>query len=95
MTNLISIAHAQIDATAFGRAIDPIISNIVQPIVGLMFAVALIVFVYGIFQTVWGGEEGREAGKKSMWGGLIGLVIMTSAWGIIYLIGNTVTQLGK
>lgn len=93
--SLVSIANAKVDANAFGRVIDPIISNIIQPIVELMFAVALIVFVYGVFQIVWGGEEAREAGKKSMWGGLIGLFIMTSAWGIIYLIGNTVTQLGK
>lgn len=91
---IVSIVHAKVDATAFGQVVDPIISNIVQPIIGLLFAVALIVFVYGVFQVVWGGEDARENGKKSMLGGIIGLFIMTSAWGIIYVISNTVFELG-
>jgi uncharacterized protein YqgC (DUF456 family) len=93
--NIVPTAFAEVDAAAFGSVLDPIISNIVNPIVGLMFAVAIVVFVYGVFQTVWGAEESREAGKKSMIGGIIGMFIMMSAWGIIYVIANTVAELGK
>lgn len=91
----IPVAHA-IDAAAFGRAIDPIISNIVNPLIALAFFVALIVFVYGIFQMIWSdGDDARQKGKLSILSGLIGMFIMTSAWGIIYVIANTVKELGK
>ena len=95
MDTLIPIAHAKVDASAFGRAIDPILSNIVSPLVGLAFAVAIVVFAYGVFQVVWGGEEAHEKGKNSMLYGVIGMFIMMSAWGIIYLIGNTVGEFAK
>lgn len=91
--SIVPIVHAAIDAEAFGSVLNPIISNIVEPIVKLMFAVAVIVFVYGVFQVVWGGEEYRERGKKSMLGGIIGMFIMLSAWGIVYLVANTVLGL--
>lgn len=95
MLDLVPTAFAKVDANAFGSVLNPIISNIIQPIVGLMFAIAIVVFAYGVFQTVWGGEEARKAGKLSMIGGIIGMFIMMSAWGIIYLISNTVTGLGQ
>jgi hypothetical protein len=59
-----------------------------------MFAVAVVVFVYGVFQVIWGepGGEAHDRGKKSMWGGLIGMFIMLSAWGIINLVANTVNS---
>ncbi len=93
--DLVSTAYAKVDANAFGNVLNPIISNIIQPVVGLLFVVAIVVFAYGVFQTVWGGEEARSAGKKSMLGGIIGMFIMTSAWGIIYIISNTVFELGR
>ena len=90
MNPFVPIAFAKVDATVFVNVLNPIISNIVNPVVELMFAVAIVVFVYGVFQVVWGGEEARQKGKASMWGGIIGMFIMMSAWGIIYLVSNTV-----
>jgi hypothetical protein len=87
-------AAATVDAETFGRAIDPIIINIVSPIVKLLFAVAVIVFIYGVVQMVWHktDPEARKTGQYAMIGGLTGLLIMASAWGIINLIANTVKQ---
>lgn len=90
MSSLVPQAFAKVDGAAFGKVIDPVISNVVNPLVALIFAVAILVFVYGVFQVVWGGEEAREKGKKSMIGGVVGMFIMLSAWGIIYLVSNTV-----
>jgi uncharacterized membrane protein len=93
MFSIVPTAYAAVDAQAFGKIIDPIISHIVVPIVQLMFAVAIIVFVYGVIQMVIKGEdaEARAKSKMSIMGGLIGMLIMLSAWGIIYLISNTVS----
>ncbi len=86
---------AAVDATAFGNAIDPVINNIVNPVVGLLFAVALVVFTYSVLQLVWGSAEGdaRARAKMSMLYGIIGMFIMLSAWGIVYLVANTVKTL--
>jgi uncharacterized protein YqgC (DUF456 family) len=83
---------AAVDATTFGKVIDPVISNIIDPIVMFLFAVALVVFTYGVLKYVWGSSEGddRTHAKNSMLGGIIGMFIMLSAWGIVYLISNTI-----
>ncbi len=80
------------DPAAFGKVLGPIISNVVNPIVTLMFMIGLIVFAYGIFEMIAkGGEaDARTKGKYHMLGGLIGMLIMMSAWGLIYLVSNTV-----
>ena len=90
--SIFSTAYAAVDMTQFGNVVNPIMSNIVNPIVWLMFAIATIVFVYGVLQMVMKGNdaEARSSGQKSILYGIIGMFIMLSAWGIIYLISNTV-----
>ena len=94
---LVPYAQAAIDATAFGKVVSPIIVNIVYPIVELMFGIALVAFVYGIIQMVIHGadETARATGKNMILYGTIGMFIMLSAWGIIYLISNTVIGITK
>ncbi len=94
MLPIFQVAHAEINADAVGKVVNPILDNIVNPVITLMFAVAVVVFVYGVFQVIWGepGGEAHDRGKKSMWGGLIGMFIMLSAWGIINLVANTVNS---
>jgi uncharacterized membrane protein YdcZ (DUF606 family) len=89
------IVHAAVDPEIFGRVIDPIISNIVNPLIGLIFAIAILVFVYGILEMIAnaGDPGGREKGRWHIFGGLIGMFIMFSAWGIIYLISNTIKDI--
>jgi hypothetical protein len=80
------------DTSAFGRILDPIISNVVNPIVMLMFAIGLLVFAYGVFEMIWkgGDADARSKGKMHMLGGVIGMFVMLSAWGLINLVANTV-----
>ncbi len=93
MISIVPTAQAAVDAQAFGKVVDPIINNIVNPVVELMFAVALVAFVYGVLQLVWGDEGKRDDAKRAIWMGVIGMFIMVSAWGIIYVIANTVNQI--
>ena len=96
MINLIPTVYAA-DSAAFGAAIDPILQHIVSPIVGLLFAIAIVVFAFGVFQLIRGDSdsETRTQGKKAMISGVIGMFIMLSAWGFIYLISNTVSALSR
>ena len=64
---------------------------ILNPLIVLGFAIALLYFFVGIFKFVSnsGDEKGREEGKKSIMWGLIGMFIMISVFGIIRVILNT------
>lgn len=57
----------------------------------LVFAVAFLVFFFGIFQFIKGaGEAGeREAGKKKILWGVVGMFIMFSAYGLVRLVVST------
>lgn len=65
---------------------------ILFPLMTLMGAVALLVFIYGIFEYVRNSESdtARETGKKHMMYGIIGLVVMFSALAILKIALNTV-----
>jgi large-conductance mechanosensitive channel len=97
LLSFVPSALAAVDMTAFGRVVDPIISNIIYPIVGLMFGIAVLVFVYGVIQMIIHGNDpdSRKKSQNTMMYGVIGLFIMVSAWGIIWVISNTVKELGQ
>ncbi len=92
MDLFVTQAWAQTDASKLGQFLDPIMKNIVNPLVLLVFTIAIIVFAYGIFEMVWKGGDAsaREQGRNHMLGGLIGMFVMLSAWGLIYLVSNTI-----
>ena len=92
---MFNVAEAAVDAAKFNNVVNPILTNIVNPLIYLAFAVATIVFFIGVAQLIWGGVESRKTGKMSILGGIIGMFIMLSAWGIINLVSNTVQGLGR
>lgn len=60
-------------------------------LIPLIFALALLVFLYGVFNyfILGGGDEGkREEGRKLMLWAIIGFVVMVSIFGIVNLIAN-------
>ena len=71
--------------------IGAIAEFIVNPIIVLLFVVALAVFFWGIFEFIRdaGSETGRETGKQHILWGVIGLFIMASVFAIIGVIRVT------
>lgn len=65
---------------------------IINPIIVLLFAVAVLVFIYGIFEYFRNGNssEGRDTGRRHMIAGVIGIAIMVSVFGIIDVVINTI-----
>ena len=62
------------------------VMNIVEYLVVLVVAIALLVFMWGLAKFIFkvGGDEGAiEDGKNLMKWGLIALFVMLSVWGII------------
>jgi uncharacterized membrane protein YqhA len=76
-------------ATTFIHNVSRVIIN---PLIVLMFAVALLVFLYGVFEYVWKADDegARETGKRNIIYGIIGIFIMTSAFVIVNFIANSV-----
>lgn len=78
--------------TTAENLINSILENIVNPIIILMLAVAVLIFLWGVFEFIRNAEspEDRKTGGKHMLFGAIGLFIMVTAYGILNLIINTV-----
>lgn len=72
-------------------------SEIIVPVISLLFALALVYFLWGVVQFVMNlnSPGDRETGQKHMFWGVIGLAIMLSAFGIVNFVFNTVTDNGK
>ena len=61
-------------------------------IVPLIFAIAFIVFLWGVYQYFIAGgadEEKRKQGRQFIIYGLLGFVLMFAVWGIVNIILNT------
>ena len=65
--------------------------NILNPIITLLVALAIIYFLWGVFEFVRHAEssEERKKGGMHMLFGALGLFIMVTAYGIINLILGT------
>ncbi len=87
MENSISIA-------GFLNKINEFILN---PLIVLVFAIALLVFFIGIFQFIASetADSKREEGKRKILYGLLGMFIMFSAYGLIHLLLGTFGISGK
>lgn len=74
--------------SAFLNKINQFILN---PLILLAFAVAFVVFFWGIFQFISSQtvDTKREEGKRKIFWGLFGMFIMISAYGLIRLILGT------
>ncbi|MDB5245350.1 MAG: seg [Parcubacteria group bacterium] len=68
------------------------LQNIINLLVPLVFAVAFIVFIYGVFRYFIlgaGNEEKRVEGRKLVMWGIIAFAIMISVWGLVNVITGT------
>lgn len=72
-------------------------SYIFYPIIGFMFAIAVVMFIYGIVEYMLGAEnpEKRDAGKKHMIWGVVGMFVMLSAYGIMNVLSHFWWQMGS
>lgn len=75
-------------AQAFVATLNEVI---LLPLIALLMGVAFFVFLWGCFEYIRGANNpsAREAGVKHITYGVIGLVIMISAYTILSLAANT------
>lgn len=80
----------QIDSVqALGAFLISLINQVAVP---LVFALAFIVFIWGVFLYFINGghnEEAQAKGKALMLYGLIGFFVMVSIWGLVNILTGT------
>ncbi len=64
---------------------------IIYPVIMVVFACGVFLFVWGLVQFLWNLNEGgdNKEGKQHMLWGIVGMLIMVSVNGILGLLTNT------
>jgi hypothetical protein len=92
VTNTVYAQDGEIGGATLGAYLESIRDFINVYLIPFLFAIAFIVFIWGVFQYFIAGganEEQRDKGKQLVMWGIIGFVIMVSVWGLINLVTNT------
>jgi len=77
--------------TDFRSLVASLIDIIRGYLVPFIIALALLVFLWGVFKTVTAGADGkkRQEGIAFITYGIIGLAVMISIWSLVYLLTST------
>jgi hypothetical protein len=77
----------------FAQIVNTKILPIGDAIIGLLYAIAFIIFLIGMVRLFFTqGEEGRAKGKQFAFWGIIGLVVLFAAWGLVHVLLNVLTD---
>lgn len=73
------------------QLVGKFVTLILNPAIGVVFALATLLFVWGVIEFIKDLNEGKasEEGKRHMLWGVVGMLIMVSVFGIIAFISNT------
>jgi O-antigen/teichoic acid export membrane protein len=65
--------------------------ELLYQVIGILVIIATLVFMWGIIRYVSaGGDEDKiKEGRNFMIFGIIGLAVMISVWGLVFLLTNT------
>jgi len=72
--------------------IEKIQSEILDPIIILLFGVAVVYFLYGLLKFIQNSdnEDAQKEGKQHMLWGVIGIFFMIAVYGILNFAANVV-----
>ena len=88
---MIDLFSPNIAYASFDSFLANLSSQIINPLISFLFALAVIYFLYGVFEFIGNqdNEEKKTSGKAHMIWGIIGIAIMLGVWGILNVILNT------
>lgn len=91
--DLLSTKVAYAASVNFTEFLTNVNREIVNPLISFLFALALVYFLYGMFQFIASGtsDEKKTSGKSHMLWGVIGLSIMLGVW---FILGVTLDTFG-
>jgi len=89
---VVSFATAQQQAAQEAAAFVEIVNRvIIFPIIALLSSIAFFIFLWGCAQYIMNAnnDQGRQQGVKHITYGIIGLIVMISAFAILTIIATT------
>jgi len=72
---------------------DKVNDAVINPLLALVFAAGLLVFIFGVVEYIWGlssDTDAKNQGKQHMLWGVVGMFIMAAAYAIFKLVENIV-----
>jgi succinate dehydrogenase/fumarate reductase cytochrome b subunit len=89
------IAYAA--STSLNGFITNVDNTIINPLILLLFALAIVYFLYGVLMFILNqeNEEKKTAGKSHMLWGIAGITIMLGVWTILNILINTLGLSGQ
>ena len=84
--------YTPICVTAICRAADTVLYLINGIAIPVLFAIAFIVFIYGIAKAYifsYGDKGAVEQGHKLVLWGIIAFAVMISVWGLVNVVAST------
>lgn len=76
------------------QLIGNVIRVVIQPLVELLVAAGLVVFIWGLVEFLMAlnevGEFSKEDGKRHMFYGLVGMFVMIAAVSILYFLADNI-----
>lgn len=96
----LTLAAVLVPQSAHARTFAQIVDQVFVPtgdlIITLLYGVAFIFFLFGMFRYFFvsgeAAEEARTKGKQHMLWGIIGLVVLFSVWGLVRILLNLLTE---
>lgn len=88
---LLTLAETVNSVQDLGAFVINLINNVAIPV---LFAVAFLVFIYGVFKyfILGGSDAGKQKeGKSLMIYGIVGFFLMVSVWGLVRILTGTAT----
>lgn len=89
------VANAE-ELTSSGSFVDGVInrfiSSVINPLLAILFALAFVLFLWGAANFIWNAADktAKDNGKNHMIWGVVGMIIMISAYGIMNLVGSII-----
>jgi hypothetical protein len=82
-----ALVFAQTSVFSLAATITNIINGVLVP---LVFAVAFLVFIFGVFRFfIAGGDEEKKKAQHLILYGIIGFFVMVSVWGLVNILVGT------
>ncbi len=81
-----SVAYAD-----FNSFLTHVNNLIINPLISLLFAVAMMYFLYGVYVFIANqtNEEKRTNGRNHMIWGIVGITVMMGVWGLLNIVTKT------
>lgn len=89
--SFVNIAHAQGGAATAVGFLNALNQAVIFPLITLLMAAALLVFLWGVFEYIRDAtnDQSRTQGRSHMIWGIVGMLVMLSALGILTIAAAT------